>query len=337
MEFVKIELLNLLWVIVPLCVLFIVYYSWQKNIIEHKFDYQTFSKINPNYSGVMKILHFSIKIFAILFLVFSLAGPKLGTKLTTVKREGVDVIFALDVSKSMLVEDVAPSRLLKSIQIISKAIDNLIADRLGLIVYAGDSYPLMPLTFDYSMAKLLVNTIDTDIVSSQGTDLGSAISLANTFFNNDQRSKILFIISDGEDHQDDYDRQIDQLSNQNIIVCSINVGTRSGGPIPIKNKSNVNYKLDNSGEVVISKSNSEILKKIASLGGGQFIKTQNTDEATSFIIENIKVLDKTLQEEKVYSEYEHQFQWFLSVALLFILIDLILTNKRINFIDKIIR
>ena len=138
-------------------------------------------------------------------------------------------------------------------------------------------------------------------------------------------------------HQDDYDRQIDQLSNQNIIVCSINVGTRSGGPIPIKNKSNVNYKLDNSGEVVISKSNSEILKKIASLGGGQFIKTQNTDEATSFIIENIKVLDKTLQEEKVYSEYEHQFQWFLSVALLFILIDLILTNKRINFIDKIIR
>ena len=337
MEFVKIELLNLLWIIVPLCVLFLVYYSWQKNIIEQKFDYLTFSKINPNYSSVMKILHFLMKVFVILLLVISLAGPKLGTKLTTVKREGVDVMFALDVSKSMLVEDVAPSRLLKSIQIISKAIDNLVADRLGLIVYAGEAYPLMPLTFDYSMAKLLVNTIDTDIVSSQGTDLGSAISLASSFFNNDQRSKILFIISDGEDHQDNYDEQLNQLSNQSIIVCSINIGTRSGGPIPIKSNGNVNYKLDNSGEVVISKSNSEILRKISSLGGGEFIKTQNTDKATSFIIENIKLLDKTLQEEKVYSEYEHQFQWFLCVALLFILIDLILTNKRINFIDKIIR
>ena len=118
-----------------------------------------------------------------------MTGPRIGTELKTIKREGVDVIFSLDVSKSMLVEDVAPNRLLKSMQIISKSIDGLVSDRLGVIVYAGRAYPLMPLTFDYSMAKLLIKTIDTDIVPSQGTDLGSAIVLADSFFDDNQRSK----------------------------------------------------------------------------------------------------------------------------------------------------
>ena len=236
MDFSRPELLNLFFILIPILVLFFVYYNWQKNIVKKNFNPIIFSKINPRYSSSIKIIHFSLRVIVIILLIFSLSGPRIGTKLTTVKREGVDVIFALDVSKSMLVEDVAPNRLLKGIQIISKTIDQLVSDRMGLIVYAGQAYPLMPLSFDYSMAKLLIKTIDTDIVPSQGTDLGSAIVLADSFFDNKERSKILFIISDGEDHEGSYAKEIENFTDKNIVICSINIGTDSGGPIPIKTK-----------------------------------------------------------------------------------------------------
>ena len=195
----------------------------------------------------------------------------------------------------------------------------------------------MPLTFDYSMAKLLVKTIDTDIVPSQGTDLGSAIVLADSFFDDNQRSKILFIISDGEDHEDDYESEIKQLSNSNIIISSINIGTQAGGPIPIKTNRGISYKKDKKDEVVISNANSEILKKIAALGDGNFIKTKDTNQAVDFVFENMKDLDKTLKEEQMYSDYEDQFQWFLGFALFFIFLDLMFIQKKINFIQKIIK
>ena len=188
----------------------------------------------PNYSSGLNILHFTLKLLAILFLVIALSGPRIGTKIKSIKREGVDVVFVLDVSKSMLVEDVAPNRLLKSLQIISKSIDKLVSDRVGIIVYAGQAYPLMPLSFDYSMAKLLIQTIDTDIVPSQGTDVNSALMLAESFFDQEEKSKILFIISDGEDHEGNYNSEIETMTTNNVIISSINIGTESGGPIPIR-------------------------------------------------------------------------------------------------------
>ena len=233
-------------------------------------------------------------------------------------------------------EDIAPNRLLKGIQIISKSIDELIADRMGLIVYAGQAYPLMPLSFDYSMARMLIKTIDSDIVPTQGTDLGSAILLADTYFDKDDRSKILFFISDGEDHEGNYSQEISALSKRNITICAINIGPEGGGPIPLDSNQSVNYKKDKNGNVVISKANSQVLKSIASTGNGNFIKTKNTNDAVQFIIDNMKDLDKSFEEEEIFSDYEDQFQWLLAMALFFIILDFILTKKKICFIKKLL-
>ena len=337
MDFSKPELLNLFFVLLVVSLVFYIYYVWQKNIVEKKFNKQTFRQINSNYSSSLKIIHFFLRIVVLVFLIIALAGPRVGSKLITVKREGVDVVFAIDVSKSMLVSDIEPNRLLNSLQIVSKSIDRLVSDRIGIIVYAGEAIPLMPLSFDYSMAKLLVKTIDTDIVKMQGTDIASVISESNKFFNNEERSKIIFIISDGEDHEANYETEIQSLSQKKTIISTINIGTTSGGPIPIKSGNSVNYKKDKNNQVVISRSNSKVLSAIASSFNGSFIKTSDINDAVDFIFNNMQGLDKNFEEEEVYSDYEQQFQWFLAFGLLFILIDLILTQKKINFINQIIR
>ena len=336
MEFAKPELLSLFYLIPVLIIVFYIYYLWEYKTIKQWFHQKTFLQINPLYSFSSKLVHFFLRIVAVCFLILTLSGPRVGTKLKVVNREGVDIVFALDVSKSMLVQDIAPDRLSKSIQILSKTIDKLVADRVGIIVYAGDAYPLMPLSFDYSMAKLLIKNIDTDIVPSQGTDVSSALLLSDKYFDQKERSKIIFILSDGEDHVDNYTQEINSLSNNNTIVCAINIGTDSGGPIPIKNGGALNYKKDKNGEIVISKSNYLALKNIASSSNGSFIKTKNTDDALQFVFDNIKNLDKQSEEEEMYSDFEHQFQWFLALALFFILLDLILVQKRVNFMRKII-
>ena len=337
MDFARPELLNLFFVIFIVILVFYIYYIWQKEALETKFNRQTFQKINPNYSFLLKSVHFILRLCVLVFLIISLAGPRIGTKMKTINREGVDLVFALDVSKSMLVEDVAPNRLLKGLQIISKAIDGLVSDRVGIIVYAGEAYPLMPISFDYSMAKLLLKTIDTNIVQAQGTDISSAISLSNSFFDNPERSRIIFIISDGEDHQGNYEEEIKKISKNNTIVSAINLGSDAGGPIPIKSGNTINYKKDKKGEVVISKSDTEALKLIASSCNGSFMKTFNTNDAIDFIFNNMKALDKNSEEEELYSDYEDQFQWFLGIALFFLLIDLILIKKKTNFIRQIIK
>ena len=284
MDFAKPELLNLFFVVIILLIVFYIYYLWQKNVINNVFHKKTFFQISPQYSISIKIAHFTLRVFALIFLIIALAGPRIGTKLKTVNRDGVDVVFALDVSKSMLVEDIAPSRLMKSIQILSKTIDRLISDRVGIIVYAGEAYPLMPLSFDYSMAKLLIKTIDTDIVNMQGTDISSALLLSDSFFDKRDRSKIIFIISDGEDHEGNYQGTIENLSKNNTIVSAINIGTESGGPIPISLKKGSGYKKDKNGQVIISKSNSKALESIASIYNGSFIKTKDTQDVVDFVL-----------------------------------------------------
>ena len=334
MDFARPELLNLFFLIPVLIIVFLFYYRWQKSIISTNFTPKIWNQVSPNYSGSLKVIHFVLKILALIFLIFSLCGPRMGVKLKTIKREGVDIIFALDVSKSMLVEDVAPNRLMKSVQIVSKSIDNLVSDRVGLIIYAGQAYPLMPLSFDYSMAKLLIKTIDTNTISSQGTDISSALILANSFFDKKERSKILFVLSDGEDHEGDFESQINLLSENDVIVSSINLGTESGGPIPISSQGGVEYKKDKNNNVIISKSNTNTLSFLASSTSGRFIKTKITNEAVEFVLNNIKSLDKTFQEEEEYSDYEEQFQWFLGFSLFFVLLDFLLTHRKINFIKN---
>lgn len=261
----------------------------------------------------------------------------MGTKLETVKREGVDIVFALDVSKSMLAEDIAPSRLDKAKQIITKIIENLGSDRVGVIIYAGNSYPLLPITTDHAAAKMFLQNADPDMVSSQGTAINEAISRGIDYFDNkEQTNRFLFIVSDGEDHQDNPETLAKTAVEQGIKIYTIGVGSEKGGVIPIKqNGSVVSYKKDNKGEVVITKMNPQFLQNIADEGNGKYINGNKTQETIDTVEDLLLKAEKSEFETKQFSDYKDQFQWFIGFALLFLIIDVLLLEKKTKWVQKL--
>ena len=270
------------------------------------------------------------------FLILALVNPKIGTKLKTVKREGVDVVFALDVSKSMLAEDIAPNRLEKSKQIISKIIDKLGSDRVGIIIYAGNAYPLLPITTDHGAAKMFLQSANPDLVSSQGTAINDALDLAKTYYNNDdQTNRFLIIISDGEDHQEETKQIAQNISNDGIKVYTIGVGTEKGAPIPMKiNGSLIGYK-KYKGETVLTKRNPILLKGVADAASGVYIDGNLTDKPVKAIEDIIGNAQKTAFETKQFSDYKDQFQWFLGIGILFLLIDVFFLDKKTKWLKKV--
>ena len=241
------------------------------------------------------------------------------TQLKTIKRQGVDIVFALDVSKSMLAEDIAPNRLEKSKQIITKIVDKLGSDRVGIIIYAGSAYPLLPITTDHASAKMFLQNAHPDMVSSQGTAINEALKLAKTYFDDDtQTNRFLFIISDGEDHEKNSGVMAKEILNEGIITYTIGIGSNKGGPIPIKrNGKFLGYKKDNEDEVVITKLDVETLKEIAKNGKGKYIYGNNTAKTIDVVEELLLKADKKEFETKQYSDYKDQFQWFIALGLLF--------------------
>ena len=275
-----------------------------------------------------KTLWFTLGIF---FLVVALANPQVGSKLETVKRKGVDIVFALDVSKSMLAEDVAPNRIEKSKQIIGKTLDALGSDRIGLVVYAGQAYPQLPITTDYSAARMLLRTVNTDIVPSQGTAISEAIGLADQYFSSGEttKNKVLFILSDGEDHEEGAIEAAKAAADKGIFIYTIGIGTPSGGPIPEKRGGvTIDFKKDESGRVVVTKLDREKLIEIAKNGGGSYIYGDRTEEVVEYVEETLNSMQREEIESKVFSEYKDQFPVFLVLALLCFLIDALLTERK---------
>lgn len=271
------------------------------------------------------------------FLVLALVNPKMGTQLKTVKRQGVDIVFALDVSKSMLAEDIAPNRLEKSKQIISRIIDKLGSDRVGIIIYAGNAYPLLPITTDHGAAKMFLQNAGPDMVSSQGTAINEALELSKTFFDDDtQTNRFLFIISDGEDHEENSDKIAKEIVDIGIRTFTIGVGSNKGGPIPIKSNGKfVGYKKDNKDEVVITKLNVKTLKDIAESGEGKYIYGNKTSKTIEYVEELLLKADKKEFESKQFSDYKDQFQWFVGLGLLLLVLDIFLLNKKTKWVQKL--
>ena len=271
------------------------------------------------------------------FLVLALVNPKMGTQLKTVKRQGVDIVFALDVSKSMLAEDIAPNRLEKSKQIISRIIDKLGSDRVGIIIYAGNAYPLLPITTDHGAAKMFLQNAGPDMVSSQGTAINEALELSKTFFDDDtQTNRFLFIISDGEDHEENSDKIAKEIVDIGIRTFTIGVGSNKGGPIPIKSNGKfVGYKKDNKDEVVITKLNVNTLKDIAESGEGKYIYGNKTSKTIEYVEELLLKADKKEFESKQFSDYKDQFQWFVGIGLLLLVLDVFLLNKKTKWVQKL--
>jgi Ca-activated chloride channel family protein len=300
-------------------------------------DSSLLNELSPQKSVFKPALKMIFVLLSLSFLILAMVNPKMGTQLKTVKRQGVDIVFALDVSKSMLSEDIAPNRLEKAKQIISKIIDKLGSDRVGIIIYAGNAYPLLPITTDHGAARMFLQNAGPDMVSSQGTAINEALELSKTFFDDDtQTNRFLFVISDGEDHEENSGKVAKEIVDIGIRTYTIGIGTNKGGPIPI----NVNgkfqgYKKDNKDEVVITKLNVETLKDIAKNGDGKYIYGNKTSKTIEYVEELLLKADKKEFESKQFSDYKDQFQWFIGFGLLFLVLDVFLLNKKTKWVQKL--
>ena len=316
---------------------FLLVFWWKKRTQKKFATEELLKKLSPEKSVFKPILKMIIFLIGLAFLIVSLTNPKMGTKIETVKRQGVDIVFALDVSKSMLAEDIAPNRLEKSKQIISKIIDKLGSDRIGIIIYAGNAFPLLPITTDHGAAKMFLQSANPNMVSSQGTAINEAIKLATTYYDNDeQTNRFLFIISDGEDHQDDASSAIAQATKGGIKTYTIGVGTENGGPIPLKSRGVLQgYKKDNKGETVITKMNAKTLENIAEGGKGNYVLGNKTQQTVDYVEKLLVKAEKSEFESTQLSDYKDQFQWFVGFGLLFLIIDAFMFEKKTKWIQKL--
>ncbi|MAU17758.1 MAG: BatB protein [Muricauda sp.] len=311
---------------------------WKKKTQKRFADTKLLKRLAPDRSSFKSTVKLIFLLTGLAFLILGLVNPKIGTKLETVKREGVDIVFAIDVSKSMLAEDIAPNRLEKAKRIVSEIINQLASDRIGIIAYAGQAYPQLPITTDYGAAKMFLQSMNTDMLSSQGTAINAAIDLASTYYDDSQQTnRVLFIVSDGEDHSEKSTiNAVEKATENGIRIFTIGVGKEKGAPIPIKRNGIVeSLKKDSQGEVVITKLNESVLSEIAERGNGDYIDGSNTDNAVEYIKEELNRMDKTEFEAKQFAEYKDQFQWFLAAGFLFLFLDIFVLDRKTQWLKKL--
>lgn len=282
------------------------------------------------------ITKFVILMLALVFFIVGLARPQFGAKLRTEKREGFELMIALDVSNSMMAEDIQPNRLERAKRAISRMIDKLKDDKIGLIVFAGDAYTQLPITSDYSSAKLFLNSVNTQIVPKQGTAIGAAIDLAHhSFTPNGEANKAIIVITDGENHEDDAIGAAKSALDDGIFVHTIGMGLASGAPIPILKNGRSDYMKDNDGNVVITKLDEPMLEEISAAGGGVYVRANNAQVGLNTLFDEINKMQKEEMETRTYSEYNDQFQYFFALGLFLLLLDFIILERRNKYLMKI--
>lgn len=318
-------------------ILFWMMMRWKKKAIRRFGDSSLVSALMPSRSAGKTTWKFMILILAFGFLVVGAANPQIGSKLEEIKRKGIDMIIAVDVSNSMKAEDIAPSRLERSRQSISKLIDRLQGDRIGIIVFAGKAYMQLPITTDYAAAKMFVQSVNTETVPVQGTAIGEAIRVASKSFEENDHSKAIIVITDGENHEGDAVEQAHLAAEKEINVYTIGMGSPEGGPIPVFNKYNnrIGFKKDRQGNTVITKLNEQMLQQIAAAGNGKFVRANNSKAGLDEIFDDINKLEETEIESKMYSEYEDRFQYFIGVALLLLIIEVLMVERKSKWSGKI--
>ena len=326
------------FIIIPVMLMvFLWTFFWKKRIQKSFGSAVVLKRLSPDLSFFKSSLKFITLCLAVGFLVIGLINPKIGTKLETIKREGVDIVFAIDVSKSMLAEDVAPNRLEKSKQLVTQIINNLASDRVGIIAYAGKAFPQLPITTDYASAKMFLQSMNTDMLSSQGTAINEAIELSRNYFDDEeQTNRVLIIISDGEDHNDLSVEVAEAASEEGIKIYTIGVGSEKGGPIPLKRNGVVmSYKKDQNNETIITKLNEETLRLIANEAKGGYINGSQTADVVEQIRAVLSAMDKKEFEAKEFAEYKDQFQWFLGIGLFFLILDVLLLERKTAWLKRL--
>ncbi|MDD3870878.1 MAG: VWA domain-containing protein [Bacteroidales bacterium] len=329
-------LLGLL-VIPMLVALFFLIRYWSGKRLQAWSDHQLLSRLVPLRSSSRPVVKFMILMMALGAMIIALARPQYGSKLTEVKRKGIELMIALDVSNSMLAEDIQPSRLENAKMAISRLLDKLQNDKIGLIVFAGDAYVQMPITTDYAAAKLFLDAINPQMVPRQGTSVSSAIRLAmRSFTPESEKSRAIIIITDGEDHEEGAIDAAREAAEAGIVVHTIGIGTPSGVPIPISGGSGrVDFRTDAEGQVVISKLNEELLRQVSATGKGLYIRATNARTGLNDILDEVNKMEKEEISAKVYAEYDEQFVYYAGLALLLLLIELIILGRKNLFISRL--
>jgi len=275
--------------------------------------------------------------FSMLILIFSASGPQIGTRLAPLDRKGIDLVFAIDVSTSMNAEDVKPSRLEKAKFEISQMIRQLKGDRISLIVFAGSSHMYLPLTTDYEAARLFLDQIDTNMIPTQGTALSSALQTGLSAFTEDEsKYKVLVLVTDGEDHEGQAIDLASKASDRGMIIHTVGVGTESGSLIPFIDKNGIReYKRDNTGRLVTSILNENILNEIANAGNGTYVRFDNKPANFRSIMNAIDSMEKRSLKSHIYSEYEDRFQSFAFISMGLMIAGMLLpTRKNKNNVKK---
>jgi len=293
-------------------------------------------------SADSRLLKFILLIFAYTFLVFTIAQPQVGSKMEKIKRKGVELMVLLDVSNSMMAQDIQPNRLERAKQSLSKLVDRLDDDRLGIIIFAGKAYTQLPITNDYAAAKMFLPNIQPYMVPEQGTAIGAAIEMALKTFEQEndkstEKNKGIIIITDGENHEDDALAAAKNAADKGILISTIGMGLPDGAPIPVYNENGValGFKKDMQGNTVISKLDETGLQQIAALGKGIYVRASNTQVGLDKIFDNLSKLDKKEYEAILFSDYEDRFQYFLAFTLVLFVTEIIISERRKKYMNRV--
>nr|MBK9651594.1 VWA domain-containing protein [Bacteroidota bacterium] len=333
------ENLLYLYILLPVMVLcFYFMYRWKKNAINKFGQWTVIAPLFAHVSKIKPLWKFVFMFLAATMLITAICRPQLGSKLEEVKRKGVDIVICLDVSNSMDAEDLKPNRLERAKQAISQLVDRLQGDRIGLIVFAGESYTQLPITTDYGAAKLMLGSIGTDMIPTQGTAIGSAIDLAASSFGDSikKHNAAIVVITDGENHEDDAIEAAKEAYKKGITVHTIGMGSVAGAPIPIKQYGqNTGYMQDESGQTVLTKLDENNLVQIADAGGGKFVRATTSDDGLPLIMNEIDKMNKKEFSSKMFTSYEEQFQWALIIALFFLIIEFLISERKSKWLEKL--
>jgi Ca-activated chloride channel family protein len=304
-----------LLILVPILIGLFLYSNFRrKRNIKQFGNPELLAELMPNVSKIRPSLKFYLQLAAFIFIVIVLAQPQFGAREETTTRKGIEVMIALDVSNSMLAEDVRPNRLERSKQIVSQLVDNLGNDRIGLIVFAGDAFVQLPITVDHVSAKMFLSTINTQMVANQGTAIGTAIDLAiRSFGQADDIGRTIILITDAENHEDDAVGAARLAVENGITVNVIGIGTPQGAPIPIPGT--MSFRTDRSGNVVVTHLNEELGRDIARAGNGIYIRADNTNMAMRAVANELEKLSKAEITSRIFTERDEQFQLFAFLVL----------------------
>lgn len=330
-KFAHPEILYILILLPVFAVVYLVAINKRRRALKAFGDSNVIKELMPFMSKSKPHWKFFLLSLAFVFLIFGAAGPQFGSKLEEVKREGIEVIIALDVSNSMLAEDIKPNRLERAKLTIERLIELMEDDKVGLVVFAGDAYVQVPITSDYISAKMFLEGINTKMVSKQGTAIGSAIELASKSFSpQSEASKVIIVITDGENHEGNAIEMAEKANENGIKIYTIGLGSPQGVPIPVTAGQNV-FRKDNDGNVIISKLDESTLNKIAASADGKYYNANSFNQIFAEL-DNLKTEEF---ETRVYTEYENRFQYLLAAGLLLLLIEIFILERKSPWVSRL--